>query len=116
MNVNDDCVVLACGNIIVHNAFSPNNDEINENFVIENIENRTCYPSNKVEIYNRWGILVYETDNYDNNVNAFKGISEGRTTIKKSDELPSGTYFYLLEFKDDQGISYKRDGYLYLSR
>jgi gliding motility-associated-like protein len=116
MTVNDDCVVLACGNIIVHNAFSPNNDGLNENFVIENIENRTCYPSNKVEIYNRWGILVYETDNYDNNVNAFKGISEGRTTIKKSDELPSGTYFYLLEFKDDQGISYKRDGYLYLSR
>jgi gliding motility-associated-like protein len=116
MNVNDDCVVLACGNIIVHNAFSPNNDGINENFVIENIENRTCYPSNKVEIYNRWGILVYETNNYDNNVNAFKGISEGRTTLNKSDQLPAGTYFYLLEFTDDQGINYKRDGYLYLSR
>ena len=80
------------------------------------MENRTCYPTNKVEIYNRWGILVYETDNYDNNLNAFKGNSEGRTTIKKSDELPAGTYFYLLEFSDDQGIKYKRDGYLYLSR
>ena len=116
MTVNDDCVVLACGNIIIHNAFSPNNDGLNENFVIENLENRTCYPTNKVEIYNRWGILVYETVNYDNNLNAFKGNSEGRTTIKKSDELPSGTYFYLLEFSDDQGKKYNRDGYLYLSR
>lgn len=116
MTVNDDCVVLACGNIIIHNAFSPNNDGLNEIFTIENLENRTCYPTNKVEIYNRWGILVYEIENYDNDLNAFKGNSEGRTTIKKSDELPSGTYFYLLEFSDDQGKKYNRDGYLYLSR
>jgi gliding motility-associated-like protein len=116
MTVNDNCVVLACGNVIVHNAFSPNDDGLNEIFTIENLENRTCYPTNKVEIYNRWGILVYETENYDNGLNAFKGISEGRTTIKKSDELPTGTYFYLLDFTDDQGKNYKKEGYLYLSR
>jgi gliding motility-associated-like protein len=114
--VDDTCIVLACGNIIVHNAFSPNNDGLNEIFTIENLENRTCYPTNKVEIYNRWGELVYENKNYDNDLNAFKGISEGQTTIKKSDELPTGTYFYLLEFTDDQGKNYKKDGYLYLSR
>ena len=38
-----------------------------------------------------------------------KGISEGRTTIKKPDELPTGTYFYLLDFTDDQGKNYKKD-------
>ena len=116
MNVNDDCLVLACGNIIVHNAFSPNNDGLNEIFIIENLENKACYPTNKVEIYNRWGVLIYETEEYDNNVIAFKGISEGRTTIKKSDELSSGTYYYILNFTDDQGKKHNKDGYLYLSR
>jgi gliding motility-associated-like protein len=116
MNVNDDCLVLACGNIIVHNAFSPNNDGLNEIFTIENLENKTCYPTNKVSIYNRWGILIYETEEYDNTFNAFKGISEGRTTIKKSDELPSGTYYYILDYTDDQGKKHNKDGYLYLSR
>jgi gliding motility-associated-like protein len=116
MNVNDDCLVLACGNIIVHNAFSPNNDGLNEIFTIENLENKTCYPTNKLEIYNRWGVLIYETEGYNNNDIAFKGISEGRTTIKKSDELPSGTYYYILNFTDDQGKKHNKDGYLYLSR
>ena len=37
---------------------------MNENFVIENITNLDCYPENIVEIYNRWGGLVYKTEDY----------------------------------------------------
>ena len=115
INVNADCVVLGCGNIIIHNAFSPNNDSFNEFFNIENIEDTACYPSNKVEIYNRWGVLVYETEAYDNSSRVFRGISEGRATVRKSEELPTGTYFYVLEYVSD-GKTIKKDGYLYLSR
>ncbi|MFC0080172.1 gliding motility-associated C-terminal domain-containing protein, partial [Flavobacterium procerum] len=120
MLINDDCKVLACGNIIVHNAFSPNGDGINDVFEIDNINELTCYPGNTVEIYNRWGILVFETTNYNNSTNAFDGNSRGRTTVKQSEGLPTGTYFYILNFQSVDGNNVihnnKKDGFLYLSR
>ncbi|MFH6999694.1 gliding motility-associated C-terminal domain-containing protein, partial [Flavobacterium sp. FlaQc-57] len=120
MDVNDDCKVLACGNVVVHNAFSPNGDGINDVFTIDSIDDTTCYPENNVEIYNRWGILVFETQNYNNTTNAFDGTSRGRTTIKQSDGLPTGTYFYIINYKSLDGNNViqnnKKDGYLYLSK
>ncbi|SHH00620.1 T9SS type B sorting domain-containing protein, partial [Flavobacterium defluvii] len=120
MEINNDCQVLACGNILVHNAFSPNGDGINDVFVIDNISDLTCYPENTVEIYNRWGILVFETTNYNNTTNAFDGTSRGRVTVHKSDKLPSGTYFYILNYKSLDGNNAiqnnKEDGFLYLSK
>ncbi|MGL2963951.1 gliding motility-associated C-terminal domain-containing protein, partial [Flavobacterium sp. RSB2_4_14] len=116
MTVNTDCGVQPCENIIIHNAFTPNGDGLNEYFNIENIEDINCYPSNKVEIYNRWGVLVYETKNYDNNTRRFIGISEGRTTIETSAELPSGTYFYIIQWTTTEGNTINKNGYLYLTR
>ena len=78
ITITDICEVSPCANILIHNAFTPNGDGTNEFFYIENIENSECYLSNKVEIYNRWGVLVYETDRYDNASRRFEGISEGR--------------------------------------
>ena len=115
MIINSSCVTLTCGNIVVHNAFSPNNDGINDVFTIDSIDEIACYPTNQLKIYNRWGILVYETNEYDNNTRAFRGISEGRTTIKQAEELPAGTYFYSLEYTSN-GEKVKNNGYLYLSR
>ena len=120
MEINDDCKVLPCGNVVVHNAFSPNGDGLNDVFIIDSIDEITCYPENTVEIYNRWGILVFETSNYNNTSNAFDGTSRGRTTVNKSDGLPTGTYFYIINYKSLDGNnvmqSNKKDGYLYLSK
>jgi gliding motility-associated-like protein len=116
INVNNDCAVLACQNIIVHNAFTPNGDGLNEYFFIENIDDITCYPTNSVEIYNRWGVLVYEAKNYDNNSIKFTGVSEGRATVSKSAELPAGTYFYMLQYTTAQGETISETKYLYLTR
>ncbi|OAB30346.1 hypothetical protein FBFR_02165 [Flavobacterium fryxellicola] len=120
ININDDCIVLGCGDIKVHNAFSPNGDGINEVFVIDNIDDVTCYPENTVEIYNRWGVLVFETKNYNNQTNNFEGISRGRTTVNQSSGLPTGTYFYILNYSTIDGngkVEIKKlDGYLYLSK
>ncbi|KAF2327669.1 T9SS type B sorting domain-containing protein, partial [Flavobacterium nitrogenifigens] len=120
MEINDDCRVLACGKVLVHNAFSPNGDNINDFFKIDNIDDTTCYPGNSVEIYNRWGVLVFETTNYNNTTNAFDGTSRGRTTVKQSDGLPTGTYFYIINYKSLDGNNnvqeHKLDGYLYLSK
>ncbi|UFH34762.1 gliding motility-associated C-terminal domain-containing protein [Flavobacterium acetivorans] len=119
--INQDCgIVLGCGAIEVHNAFTPNNDGINDSFEIDNIEDVECYPENTVEIYNRWGVLVFETKNYNNTTNSFNGISRGRTTISQSSGLPTGTYYYILNYTSVDTLgkiqTNKKDGYLYLTR
>jgi gliding motility-associated-like protein len=108
------CAVAGCDTVEIHNAFTPNGDGINEWFQIDNIE-QECHLPNTVEIYNRWGVLVYETKNYDNSSKRFEGVSEGRTTINKSAELPTGTYFYIIQWTDGTQ-TVNKDGYLYLTR
>nr|WP_315262573.1 gliding motility-associated C-terminal domain-containing protein [uncultured Flavobacterium sp.] len=117
MDINDDCKVLPCKSIVIHNALSANEDDKNDYFQIENIENNDCYKNFKVEIFNRWGILVFEKENYNNEGNAFRGRSEGRTTINKNEGLPTGTYFYIISYDTVDGAkiqNIKKDGYLYL--
>lgn len=121
IEITDDCpFVLGCGTIFVNNAFSPNNDGVNEEFFIDNIDDVICYPENNVEIYNRWGVLVFETKNYNNTTNNFTGVSRGRITISQSSGLPTGTYFYILNYSsvDNNGDiqTNTKDGYLYLTR
>ncbi|MGL5112234.1 MAG: gliding motility-associated C-terminal domain-containing protein, partial [Flavobacterium sp.] len=100
--------------ILVHNAFSPNNDGQNEVFTIDRIEN---YPDNTVEIYNRWGVLVFEVNGYDNANKVFVGISEGRVTVSKAEALPNGTYYYVIKYKKTiSGVMNQKAGFLYLSR
>ena len=122
MSINNECggVVLGCGTILVHNAFSPNGDALNAKFIIDNIDDTACYPDNSVEIYNRWGVLIYETKNYNNVTNVFDGASQGRATISQTSGLPTGTYYYILNYTsvDNNGKvqTNKKDGYLYLTR
>jgi hypothetical protein len=40
-------------------------------FTIDNIDDTICYPENTVEIYNRWGVLVFETTGYNNVTECF---------------------------------------------
>ena len=109
-------VTVTQDSILVHNAFSPNDDGLNEFFNIENIENTLCFPTNSVEIYNRWGVLVYETDQYDNYSRVFKGVSDGRITIDRAVELPTGTYFYIINYSTSKGEFLNKKGYVYLSK
>lgn len=92
---------------------SPNSDGLNDVFYIRGLE---CFPDNTVQIYNRWGVLVFERENYNNSDRAFRGISEGRFTIDASEELPVGTYFYILKYKDDGAVLNEKSGYLYINR
>jgi len=110
-----DCTVLPCALPEVHNAVTPNGDGLNEFLVIDNITD-SCYLENTVEIYNRWGILIFNVDNYDNSTKVFRGVSEGRNTVRQSAELPEGTYFYFLKYKTSGGNYVTKNGYLYLSR
>ncbi|WP_442787989.1 HYR-like domain-containing protein, partial [Flavobacterium suncheonense] len=114
LHVLDDCGVLAECSINVFNAVSPNHDGLNDIFYIDGI---TCYAENNVKIYNRWGILVYDENGYNNADISFNGVSEGRSTLNRGEELPDGTYFYILKYKSNEtGNWLDKSGYLYLNR
>ncbi|MFS4417967.1 gliding motility-associated C-terminal domain-containing protein [Maribacter sp. 2307ULW6-5] len=81
-------------------------------FRIINIEQ---FPNNTVRIYNRWGVLVFEAEGYDNQNKAFTGISNGRATIQKNEELPVGVYFYVIDYENN-GEGKSLSGYLYVNR
>ncbi len=91
----------------IFNALSPNGDGKNETFFIENINMLADTKENKVTIFNRWGTVVFEAVNYNNSSSVFKGLSNS------GDQLPSGTYFYTIEFP---GRATKRTGFISLRR
>ena len=87
-------------------------DNFNGSFEIINIER---FPDNTVKIYNRYGVLVWEVEGYENKTKAFTGLSEGRITINRNEKLPSGTYYYDIYYtvKGEQKLL---TGYLYVIR
>ena len=70
--------------ITIPNVISPNGDQANDFFVIRNIE----FWASELAIYSRWGNKVYEAKNYRNNW--------------KADDLPDGTYYYVLLLGDQK--------------
>jgi gliding motility-associated-like protein len=90
-----------------NNAFTPDGDGINDTFVIAGLEN---FPLNKLQIFNRWGALVYETENYENN---WTGSSINPLNFL-TDQLPTGTYYYILDtYSTNYGVI---KGSVYLKR
>ena len=87
--------------LILYNAISLNDDNKNDYFHIEGIEK---YPDNIVRIYNKEGLKVFEVTGYDNKNQSFKGFTQGEVAVKKSLELPVGTYFYFIEYTDDVSL------------
>ena len=95
------------GDIEVFNAVSPNNDGSNDTFRIEYIELFPNTEKNHVTIYNRWGDVVWEGANYNNVTVVFDG------TNNNGNELPSGTYFYKIDFS---GSLESKTGFLSIKR
>jgi uncharacterized repeat protein (TIGR01451 family) len=114
-NANDNPTVLDISGCVIEvfNVLSANDDDLNKELYIRGLE---CYPENTVSIYNRWGVLVYEKEHYNNVDKPFQGISEGRKTIKQSEKLPEGTYFYILKYKDNNSNLNEKAGYLYINK
>ena len=92
-------------------GFSPDGDGINEYWEIDGIEN---YPENIVQIYNRWGDLVFETTGYNNTSKVFRGIANRKRNLG-ADKLPGGTYFFHIKIKESHNLK-KEKGFLILKR
>ena len=93
--------------ILIPSFFSPNGDGINEAFLIPNLEN---FPGNEIHIFNRWGSEVFHATNY-HRTSGWDGSTTGNTW--GHGELPSGTYYYVLEVSTGTK-AYK--GFLHLQR
>ncbi len=80
-------VILPDSKINIPNAFSPNGDGINDNFVIE-IANWRKY---NLTIWNRWGNTIFESDDPAKTWN-------GKTNNEGADN-PPGTYYYIFTYQ-----------------
>ncbi|WP_036156104.1 gliding motility-associated C-terminal domain-containing protein [Maribacter forsetii] len=100
-------IIETLDNITLDNYYmTPNGDGINDFLEIEGIENS---PNNSLQIYNRYGRLVFSMDNYNDE---FIGISNVNGVVARNTGLPSGIYFYIVNLAD---LDFKHQGYLYLT-
>ncbi len=100
--------------LVIPTGFSPNDDGIQDNWRITCLES---YPDARVEIYNRWGNLVFEKDNFGNSeVHGTDAWWDGYSSKKwtfGNDKMPAGTYFFILDLKDGNE---PHTGHLFLNR
>lgn len=85
-------------------GFSPNNDGINDTFTMTGLHD--VFVSFDIFIYNRFGNLVFEGNNTSTD---WDGTHKGKA-------LPSGTYFYILNFHDDKNSFGSIKKWIYISR
>jgi gliding motility-associated-like protein len=83
-----DTIVITAGDdsfcnppLTIPNVITPNGDSQNDNFVLPNAENYDI----ALQIYNRWGTLIYETASYQNDFSC--------------KECADGVYYYVLKAK-----------------
>lgn len=95
-----DEVVISVLSVTIPTGYSPNGDGKNDNFIVTGLE---LYPENTLEVFNRWGILVYSSYPYNNNWN-------GKDVNDKI--LPDDTYFYVLHLNKREFIK----GYVIIHR
>ena len=103
---NQDTAEVYLDNCLnIPQGISPNGDGKNDFLIIPCIED---YLNNQIKIYNRLGVLIYQSKNYQNDWNGFPNIGFPLTDKR----LPIGTYFYILEVDSSQE---PLRGWIYLS-
>lgn len=90
-------------NINAPNVFTPNNDGINDLFVVKT----KSLINYNIKIYNRWGSIVFETENP---LNFWNGYS--KNGIMSSEDV----YFYIITAKGEEGKNYNLNGCVQLLR
>ena len=99
--------LLVYQSLFIPNAFSPDNDGVNENWIIEGLGQ---FPDHQLSVYSRWETLVLREAPYKNDWN---GESRASHSSSNEQNLPEGTYFYILELGNGQP---PLKGFIYLKR
>ena len=96
----------------VPNGFSPNGDGDNDVLIIPMLRN---YPNFSMEIFNRWGNRVYKySNNGRRDIQWWDGYSNGSLNINGNELVPSGAYYYVINF--NQGNKKSISGWIYVNR
>ncbi|MBI1835856.1 MAG: gliding motility-associated C-terminal domain-containing protein, partial [Flavobacteriia bacterium] len=82
--------------VVIPTAFTPDNDKVNDYWEIINLDIQ--YPKNKVQVFNRWGSLVYESIPSNYAQKPWNGYFNGEL-------LPVGSYYYIIEPNDGKSDS-----------
>ncbi|RFC55763.1 gliding motility-associated C-terminal domain-containing protein [Brumimicrobium aurantiacum] len=88
--ISDEMTVFVENTLEIPNTFSPNGDGINDDWEILGIEN---FPDCFIQVYNRWGQVVFQTTGYPIE-KRWKGNSES------GKPLASGSYYYVVNLRD----------------
>ena len=75
-------------------AITPDGDNNNDVWIVPNLDE--YYPSNKVRIYNRWGEMLYESNEGQYNTLPWDGMYN-------SEILPVGSYYYFIDYNNGTG-------------
>jgi gliding motility-associated-like protein len=80
----------------VPNGITPNGDGKNDEFVFDILLNNPpdAFPDNEIVIFNRWGDEVFHAKPY---------LNDWRGTNNKGNDLPQGTYYYILRLDIENG-------------
>lgn len=81
----------------IQKGISPNNDGLNDSFDL------SAYNVTALQIFNRYGTVVYQKANYRN---------EWFGQCDKGNELPDGTYYYVINFEDIE----TKSGWIYINK
>ncbi|MBQ3635508.1 MAG: gliding motility-associated C-terminal domain-containing protein [Bacteroidales bacterium] len=129
---NTATITILCGNeetgdstsvFLIPNAFSPNGDGFNDVFKIIIPDKYQANSESKLEVFNRWGTLVYRSSGlqYGADGEWWDGTSKTSNMLTLGTKLPSGTYYYVftVHFIDQsKGVKAEREmhGYIELRR
>ncbi|RYF60144.1 MAG: gliding motility-associated C-terminal domain-containing protein, partial [Cytophagaceae bacterium] len=80
--------------IFIPEGFSPNGDGVNDLFVIRGTAGLTV----SLEVYNRWGHMVYKNDEYRNDWDGKP--NQGISISSDAYGVPDGTYYYVINTSD----------------
>jgi gliding motility-associated-like protein/uncharacterized repeat protein (TIGR01451 family) len=107
MQNNSAEITLEPSCITIYNEFTPNDDGDNDFFRIDCIE---TFPESELQIFNRYGALVYQQKAYQND---WRGLANVNGVVRKGEPLPTGTYFYILK---TDALSEGKTGWLFLRK
>ena len=113
MNCDQAKVLVLINDVpfFVPEAFSPNEDGINDKFEIKGLSK---YKTVEIEIFNRWGSIIYQSKNYGEG-SGKDGFWDGKAKAGLrvgSGPVPTGTYYYVMKLNGKETIN----GSIYLDR
>lgn len=99
-------IIFIIEELRVPEIITPNNDGKNDQLIIDGIEH---FPESVLQIYNRYGHIVYERRGYQNDWNGYSN----KGSFMGDKPLPSGMYYYTLNYNGGRN---KQTGSIYIFR